>query len=237
MSATLEAMARALFNSWFVDFDPVRAKAEGRDPGLSPHIAALFPDRLVKSDQGEVPEGWQMGRLLDLCELKRGYDLPTARRMPGRYPIISSSGTSGWHAESVAVGPGVVTGQYGTIGQVFFVNQPYWPLNTALYVCDFKGNSPRFVYYILRQVDFMSYSDKAAVPGINRNHLHLAPVVLPPRTVQEAFEQTLKPLWARQEINDTASYTLTALRDTLLPKLISGEFRVKDAETFLDRVL
>lgn len=233
MAATLEAMARALFKSWFVDFDPVRAKAEGCDPGLPPHLTALFPDRLEETEQGEAPEGWLIGRLLDLCELKRGYDLPAARRNPGKYPIISSSGISGWHAEAAAQGPGVVTGRYGTIGQVFFVNQPFWPLNTSLYVCNFKKNSPRFVYYVLRELDFMRYSDKAAVPGINRNHLHLAPVVLPPSTLQEAFESTLKPMWERQQTIEAEICIFAALRDTLLPKLISGDLRIKDAERLL----
>ena len=123
-----------------------------------------------------------------------------------------------------------MTGRYGTIGEIFWIKGPYWPLNTALYVCDFKGNCPRIVYYILRHVDFRQYSDKAAVPGINRNHLHQASVILPPQPIQEAFERLLMPLWERQEINDAEIVTLSALRDILLPRLISGELRVKDAE-------
>jgi type I restriction enzyme S subunit len=130
----------------------------------------------------------------------------------------------------MAQAPGVVTGRYGTIGEVYFINRAFWPLNTALYVRDFKGNSPRFVYYLLRQIEFLQYSDKAAVPGINRNHLHQAPIVLPPRHIQEAFERLLAPLWARQEANDSETATLTVLRDVLLPKLISGNMQVKDTE-------
>ena len=136
----------------------------------------------------------------------------------------------------MAEGPGVVTGRYGTIGEVYFISEAYWPLNTALYVRDFKGNSPRFIYYALRQVEFLQYSDKGAVPGINRNHLHQAPVILPPYSVQQAFELLLAPVWARQEINKAESATLTALRDTLLPKLISGELRVKTAEKMVEAV-
>jgi type I restriction enzyme, S subunit len=227
MNETLEAMARALFKSWFVDFDPIRAKADGRAPNFASELWSLFPNTL---DANGKPSEWQDGILLDLCELKRGYDLPTAQRSSGLIPIISSSGISGYHSMPMAEPPGVVTGRYGTIGEVFFINDPYWPLNTALYVRDFKGNSPRFVYYMLREIDFLKYSDKAAVPGINRNHLHEATIILPPRPVQEAFERLLTPLWLRQDANNAETALLSAMRDTLLPKLISGELRVKDAE-------
>lgn len=79
--------------------------------------------------------------------LKRGYDLPTAQRYPGPFPIVSSSGISGRDGRKMATEPGVVTGRYGTIGEVFFIDGDFWPLNTPLYVCDFKGNDPRFVCY------------------------------------------------------------------------------------------
>lgn len=233
MNETLESMARALFKSWFVDFDTVRSKAEGHDPFYAPELWSLFPSSL---DPDDKPAGWHRGTLIDLCELKRGYDLPTGQRLPGPYPIVSSSGVSGSHSAAMANGPGVVTGRYGTIGDVYFINEAYWPLNTALYVRDFKGNSPRFVYYELLQVEFLQYSDKGAVPGINRNHLHQSPVVLPPRPLQQAFEKLLMPVWAKQECNSKETATLTALRDTLLPKLISGELRVKAAEKLVEAV-
>lgn len=219
MNETLEEMAQALFKSWFVDFDAVRAKMDGR---------------ALNTNDG--PMNWPLGSLIDLCELKRGYDLPAAQRSPGRYPVVSSSGISGFHSVPMAQGPGVVTGRYGTIGEVYFINEPYWPLNTALYVRDFKGNCPRFVFYSLQHVDFLQYSDKAAVPGINRNHLHQAPMVLPPRAVQQEFEKLLTPVWTKQDANKAESRTLISLRDTLLPKLISGELRVKAAEKIVEAV-
>jgi type I restriction enzyme S subunit len=227
MNESLEAIALALFKSWFIDFDPVRAKSEGCVSNFASALWSLFPAVL---DANDKPAEWQNGVLIDLCELKRGYDLPMSQRSLGPYPIVSSSGISGYHSAPMAQGPGVVTGRYGTLGKVFFISGPYWPLNTALYVRDFKGNSPRFIYYTLLQIDFLRYSDKAAVPGVNRNHLHQASVVLPPRPIQQAFEHMLAPLWARQEANDAEAATLAALCDTLLPKLISGELRIKDAE-------
>ena len=122
---------------------------------------------------------WKDCSLGDVIELKRGYDLPQKERFPGDVPLVSSSGVTDTHAKAMAKGPGVVTGRYGTLGQVFYVKQDFWPLNTTLYVRDFKGNDPRFISYFLREIDFFAYSDKAAVPGLNRNHLHQAWVRLP----------------------------------------------------------
>jgi hypothetical protein len=116
MNETLEAMARALFKSWFVDFDPVRAKAEGRTPtGMDAETAKLFPSEFEASELGRIPRGWGPARLGDLLELKRGYDLPNTQRRPGKVPIVSSSGATGTHDEAKARAPGVVTGRYGTI--------------------------------------------------------------------------------------------------------------------------
>ncbi|REJ74929.1 MAG: hypothetical protein DWQ36_23210 [Acidobacteria bacterium] len=94
---------------------------------------------------------WQQMRLGDAVELKRGYDLPSRDRRPGAVPLVSSSGVTDYHAEAKVPGPGVVTGRYGTLGKVYFIHDDFWPLNTTLYVRDFKGNDPRFVSYFLRE--------------------------------------------------------------------------------------
>lgn len=115
---------------------------------------------------------WPACRLGDVVTLKRGHDLPESRRQDGDVPVVSSSGVTGRHNEAKATRPGVVTGRYGTLGEVFYIEEDYWPLNTALYAIDFKGNHPRFVAYLLRHVLWNHQSDKAAVPGVNRNVLH-----------------------------------------------------------------
>lgn len=86
---------------------------------------------------------WRETSLGDIIELKRGYDLPQQLRTPGRIPLVSSSGVTDHHDVAKVRGPGVVTGRYGTLGQVFFIAEDFWPLNTTLYVRDFKGNDPR----------------------------------------------------------------------------------------------
>jgi len=228
---TLEAMARALFKSWFVDFDPVRAKADGRQPsGMDVDTAKLFPSDLIESELGPIPKGWRIAKLGDVLELKRGYDLPAAQRQAGTVPIISSSGPSGLHSEAKASAPGIVTGRYGTIGLVFYVREDFWPLNTTLYVRNFKGTDVLYAYHLLRLIDFRKFSDKAAVPGVNRNHLHEEAVVAPPLAVQQRFT-SLASAWldlAAQSTDQTR--VLTAVRDALLPRLLSGEMTVASAE-------
>jgi type I restriction enzyme, S subunit len=151
----------------------------------------------------------------DAIELKRGYDLPSRDRRDGPFPIVSSSGISGHHTEAKATAPGVVIGRYGTLGEVHYITEDYWPLNTALYVRDFKGNDPRFVSYFLRSLDFTPYSDKAAVPGLNRNDLHTAQVSLPELPEQRAIAHILGTLDDKIELNRRMNDTLEAMARAL----------------------
>jgi len=230
MNETLEAMARALFKSWFVDFDPVRAKAEGRDPGLPKPLADLFPHSFQDSSLGEIPNGWKIGRLDEMVLLHRGFDLPTPNRTPGPYPVMAASGPSGTHAEYKVRGPGITTGRSGLLGKVFFVHEDFWPLNTSLWVKEFRGARPIYAFHLLSGLDFNLFNAGSAVPTLNRNHVHGLPIVIPPIGLVEYFERLIARLYRRAYQNERESGTLAAIRDTLLPKLISGEIRVKDAE-------
>lgn len=135
--------------------------------------------------------GWKRCFLGDVVNLKRGYDLPHSSRIPGKYPIVSSSGVTDYHFEPRIKGPGVVTGRYGTLGQVFYIESDFWPLNTSLYVENFKGNDPRFISYFLGTLDFESQNAAGAVPGVNRNHLHAMGVSLPPLPLQQRIAAIL----------------------------------------------
>ena len=158
---------------------------------------------------------WRVGKLGDFIELKRGYDLPQAKRVSGSVPLVSSSGVSDWHDKAMVKGPGVVTGRYGTIGQVYFVEEDYWPLNTTLYVRDFKGNDPKFINYFLKTVDFFAFSDKAAVPGVNRNHLHEAIAVVPALRTQKNIAELLGSLDDRIALLRETNATLEAIAQAL----------------------
>lgn len=159
---------------------------------------------------------WRETSLGDVIELKRGYDLPQQNRKPGNTPIVSSSGVTGFHDSAMVKAPGVVTGRYGTLGQVFLLTQDFWPLNTTLYVRDFKGNDPRFISYFLRTLDFSAYSDKAAVPGLNRNHLHTARVRVPSSIdEQRAIAHILGSLDDKIELNRRMNATLEEMARAL----------------------
>ena len=163
-----------------------------------------------------VGNAWAELRLGQVIELKRGYDLPARERLSGPVPVVSSSGVTGYHRERKVPGPGVVTGRYGTLGEVYFIPDDFWPLNTTLYVRDFKGNDPRFIGYLLRGLDFSGHSDKAAVPGLNRNHLHEEPVRVP-RDVREqrAIAHVLGTLDDKIELNRRMNETLEAMARAL----------------------
>jgi len=152
-------------------------------------------------------EHWREVSLGDIVNLKRGYDLPTNERQPGPFPVVSSSGFTGTHDEAKVQPPGVVTGRYGTLGEVYFVDEPFWPLNTTLYVQDFKGNDPRYVAYLLKSLDLAGLVASAAVPGINRNHLHPLSVRIPDVPLQRelagavaAFDRLIENNQRRIEI-------------------------------------
>ncbi|NIY95456.1 MAG: restriction endonuclease subunit S [Oceanospirillaceae bacterium] len=233
-AATLEAMARALYRSWFVDFDPVTAKAEGRAPThMDEDTAGLFPDRF--GDDG-LPVGWEDGTVGDLLILQRGFDLPKKDRTDGDFPVLAAGGHHGTHNEFKARGPGVTTGRSGVIGEVFLVLDDFWPLNTSLWVKDFIRCSPYFAYFFLQMLDLKALNSGSAVPSLNRNNVHNLRVDLPPERLIEAFDEVAGPMFARVHQVTTENQTLATLRDTLLPRLMSGELRVGEARDEVEAV-
>lgn len=169
---------------------------------------------------------WPSGRVEDLFVLQRGYDLPAQARINGPYPIITSSGLSGSHIDYKVKPPGVVTGRSGLLGKVFLVQEDFWPLNTSLYVKEFKRGTPLFTYLFLKKMDLPAFNAGSAVPTLNRNHVHAHTVSLPPNELIARFESTVEPLFCKAHRNDAQISSLEKLRDTLLPKLMSGEVRV-----------
>ena len=231
MNETLEALARALFRSWFVDFDPVRAKMEGRDAGLPDHFSDLFPDRLVDSELGFIPEDWRVTTLGDLIELAYGKSLPRRKRKPGNVPVYGSNGQVGWHDERLIDGPGIIVGRKGNPGVVKWSQKPFFPIDTTFYVVPRDTRCGLFfLFHLLRTQDLPSIASDSAVPGMNRNLAYMNRAIVPPADVVEAFSTKTKTISRRQDSLTSESRTLADLRDSLLPKLISGEVRVPDAE-------
>ncbi len=232
---TLEAMARALFKSWFVDFDPVRAKAERRDPGLPKPLADLFPDSFEDSELGEIPKGWEVKKLGDLLELAYGKALKAEDRKSGGVPVYGSNGQVGWHDERLVAGPGIIVGRKGNPGVVTWAPIDFFAIDTTFYVAP-TANCQHlyFLFHALRLHDLASLGADSAVPGLNRNMAYMSAQVLPSKSLLDKFDTYAAAIASRVNENNGESRTLATLRDTLLPKLISGELRVKAASRFMD---
>ena len=145
---------------------------------------------------------WRETTLGEITDLKRGFDLPKSQRLQGDVPVYSSSGITGSNSTAAVEGPCVITGRYGTIGEVFFSGGPCWPLNTALYSTEFNGNNPRFVYYLLQTIPWQEYTTASAVPGVNRNHVNLCPVKIPDRATQDAIVEVLDSIVDKIALNN-----------------------------------
>lgn len=162
---------------------------------------------------------WRNGELGNFITLKRGFDLPQQKREDGQVPIFSSSGITGTHSTAMVNAPGVITGRYGTIGEVFYAAEDFWPLNTTLFVEDFHGNDAKFIYYFLKTLEWSKFTSASAVPGINRNTVHKETVSLPDIETQRRIASTLSMLDEKiktnTEINDNLQQQAAALFSSL----------------------
>ena len=246
MNATLEAMARALFKSWFVDFDPVRAKADGRDPGLPKPLADLFPASFEDSELGEIPKGWVVRGLDEIARFLNGLALQKYPPKDDRsLPVIKiaqlrAGNTAGADAASADLEADYIVED----GDVLFswsgsLECVLWTggqgaLNQHLFKATSAEFSKWFHYLWIHQhlADFRHIAaGKATTMGhIQRHHLSDAKVVVPGNSFLNVASNTLSPLIERMITTRIESRALAALRDTLLPKLISGELRVTASE-------
>lgn len=141
--------------------------------------------------KAEAPDGWQVLPLGEVATLQRGYDLPVGQRQSGGVPIYAANGPIGTHNEAKVDGPGVITGRSGTIGKVHYAEGDFWPLNTSLFVKDFHGNHPRFIYHLLMSIRLERFHEGTGVPTLNRNNVHGEHVCLPPLPVQKRIAAIL----------------------------------------------
>ncbi|WP_454642194.1 restriction endonuclease subunit S [Bradyrhizobium liaoningense] len=234
MNETLEAMARALFKSWFLDFDPVRAKAEGRKVSVP---QTDFPSSFEDSGLGKIPKGWRVVSLGDVLELAYGKALKEDTRRPGRVAVYGSNGQIGWHEQKLVDGPGIVVGRKGNPGTIVWAPNDFFAIDTTFYVVPKSiCMSLYFLYFALRDLGLSSLGADSAVPGLNRNMAYMSRQLVPPKSILDAFDDLVRPLFSRLHSGNEETQTLAALRDTLLPKLISGELRVKAAEKIVEAV-
>ena len=254
MNETLESMARALFKSWFVDFDPVRAKMAGRDTGLPQHLADLFPDRMVDSELGEIPEGWEVSALDEIAVFQNGLALQKHRPQVNeeRLPVVkiaqlrsrkTDSGewaTSNIRPECIIDNGDVVFSWSGSLMVTVWCSG-----RAALNQHLFKVTSTRFPkWFFLHNVrfhltDFQTIAaGKATTMGhIKRHHLSDAMCTVPDSRLLAVADRPLSSIFEKSLSANIQSRTLAALRDALLPKLVSGELRVNDADKQAEAVI
>ena len=260
MSETLEAMARALFKSWFVDFDPVRAKMEGRDPGLPKKIAELFPSRMVESELGEIPEGWKVTPFAETVEILGGGTPKTsiAEYWDGDIPWFSvvdapeisnvwvvntekkvtRAGVENSSSRVLPVGTTIISAR-GTVGRIALVGVPM-AMNQSCYGLRGRTGARGYFTHFATGELISSLQQRAhgsVFDTITRDTLASISVVEPPAALVESFEFRVGPMLERIRTGLFSSGSLTALRDALLPKLISGQIRVSTAMKHVEEAI
>ena len=176
---------------------------------------------------------WREMTLGEITDLKRGFDLPKSQRLQGDVPVYSSSGITGSNSTAAVEGPCVITGRYGTIGEVFFSGGPCWPLNTALYSTEFNGNNPRFVYYLLQTIPWQGYTTASAVPGVNRNHVNLCPVKIPDKATQDAIVEVLDSIVDKIALNNQLNDYLFELVSSVFAHRFSDNVNTTELKNVL----
>jgi type I restriction enzyme S subunit len=202
--ALLEEVARQLYREWFVRL---------RFPGHE-HIT------------NGVPEGWERTAFGTALVLQRGFDLPVQAREDGEVPIYGSTGINGFHSNARVTGPGVVTGRSGTLGEVHYIPGDFWPLNTALWVKEFRRVTPLFSLFLMREMDLKQYNGGVSVPTLDRKTVHRVEILVPPKNLLLVFDEFATPLFDQIGTLTLQTQKLRAARDLLLPRLMSGEIAV-----------
>ncbi|ENM2495010.1 restriction endonuclease subunit S [Serratia marcescens] len=261
INQTLEAMAQAIFKSWFVDFDPVKAKIAAIEQGEEPLRAAmrtisgktdaeldqmprehhdqlvaaaeLFPDAMEEPELGDIPKGWEVKRVGDLIELAYGKALKSTDRKQGSVPVYGSGGVTGYHNEALVPHGAIIVGRKGTVGRLYWEDEPFFPIDTTFYVKP-KVLPMTYCFYAMQTLGLDKMNTDAAVPGLNRENVYRLELVKPPTSVLNAFDGLIGQTRKAMRANEIASQSLAELRDSLLPKLLSGELAIDKMAGLVD---
>ena len=204
--ALLEEATRLLYREWFVHF---------RFPGHE-HLTII----------DGLPEGWERRTLGSVLNLQRGFDLPINRRVAGGVPVYGSTGIVGEHNVTKVNSPTLITGRSGSLGRVCLVDDPCWPLNTSLWVTDFKAVSIYFAYFMLSEMDLAKFNAGASVPTLDRKVAHATIVLVPTRNIATLFDEQMEVVFMQKKLLDQQIQKLVQARDLLLPRLMNGEIAV-----------
>lgn len=223
---TLEAVATGIFQSWFVDFDPVHAKAEGRQPeGMSADIAALFPSELVDSELGPIPKGWQIGPLREMCAIssgKRPLARADSRTDEFNIPLYGGGGLMGFTTESNSSESCILTGRVGTLGEVEVAFPPFWASDNVLVISPTEERRLPFCLHWVKGIDIRALNRGSTQPLLTQKDLGSQLGVIPPNLLIDIFDGIGSSILNKIRSHEIHAETLKELRDILLPRLLSG---------------
>ena len=204
----MEQQAQALFKSWFVDFEP-------------------FKDgKFVDSEQGMIPEGWKVGNLEELVEVKYGKD--HKKLAPGTIPVYGSGGIMRYVDQYLYNKESVLIPRKGSLNNVMYINRPFWTVDTMFYTRMKIEGIAKFIYLFMSPKDLLSMNSGSAVPSMTVDILNKIQIITPPINIIQKFECIMKPIFTKMDLCSYENQKLSQLRDTLLPRLMSGELEIKD---------
>lgn len=208
INADLEEMAQAIFKNWFVDFEP-------------------FKDgKFVDSELGMIPEGWKVGCLGDLITIKYGKD--HKKLDDGTFPVYGSGGFMRFVNSWLYNGESVLIPRKGTLDNIMYVCEKFWTVDTMFFSVPKMDYVMKYVYNYIKRFDFSKMNEGTSVPSNTAARLNKMQILIPTHEVLEMYDETLCPIYNKRKMNDKESRTLSLLRDTLLPRLMSGELEVPE---------
>lgn len=206
INAKLEEMAQAIFKNWFVDFAP-------------------FKDgKFVESELGMIPEGWRVGTLSEVIDIKYGKDHKKLEE--GEIPVYGSGGLMRKVSKSLYNGESVLIPRKGTLNNILYVNEEFWTVDTMFYTLPKIQSSMKYVYQYIRRFDFTKMNEGTSIPSTTTATLNGLQVLLPSILVLKKFDELLSPMYSKIRRNNEENARLASIRDTLLPRLMSGEIEV-----------
>ena len=208
INADLEEMAQAIFKNWFVDFEPFKG------------------GKFVDSELGMIPEGWKVGTLEDLITIKYGKD--HKKLEDGTFPVYGSGGLMRFVNSWLYNGESVLIPRKGTLDNIMYVCEKFWTVDTMFFSVPKMDYVMKYVYNYIKRFDFSKMNEGTSVPSNTAARLNKMQILIPTHEVLEMYDETLCPIYNKRKMNDKESRTLSLLRDTLLPRLMSGELEVPE---------
>ena len=187
---------------------------------------AIDSNSSYRQNECKFPLTWTLSPLREVAPLQRGFDLPTSQIRPGPYPVVYSNGVLDRHQQFMVKGPGVITGRSGTLGQVHFIEEDYWPHNTSLWVTSFCGNDPKFIYYLYSYIGLDRFHSGSGVPTLNRNDVHQHLFACPPVTEQRAIVEVLSDVDELLECLRSLIIKKRVIKHATMQQLLSGVSRL-----------